>query len=346
MPAGETFWLSAAREGVLALLWQRLEAAATDMDRQTVAPHLRQQATRFLQCQQATRQALAVAARHDIPVICLRGQALAQGLYGSPLLRPQSDVDILVNPAHLKRLSDVLLADAFQPVPSCPALFRHGQILLDVHVDPIGIARIAARAHMTSLRATDFFRHATPGTLCGQPVLYPASEIMLPYLCLHALKHSFDRLIWLWDIALLAQRISEEGEWQEVQAGIVRFQLQRPCFFALSYVRRHMDASVPEALLHAIRPDMDWREQSLLARFLAHDIPPYLAERMFARMIPETRRRLDFWRETIFPAGEVRQQFSGTSDCAGCNFIRDRLGRMLRLCGQAWGEAVALLRYR
>ncbi len=346
MPAGDAFWLSAAREGVLALLWQRLEAVATDTDRQTVAPHLRQQAARFLQCQQATRQALAIAARHDIPVICLRGQALALALYSRPLLRPQSDVDILVNPADLERLSRALQADTFMPVPSCPALFRHGQILLDVHVDPVGIARIAARAHMTSLRATDFFRHATPGTLCEQPVLRPAAGIMLPYLCLHALKHSFNRLIWLWDIALLARRISGDGGWHDVQAGIIRFRLQRPCFFALSYVRRHMAASVPETVLHTIRPEMDWREQSLLARFLAHDIPPYLAERVFARMIPETGRRIDFWRETIFPSGEVRKQFSGTSDCAGCNFIRDRLRRMLRMCGQVWREAAALLRYR
>ncbi len=341
----DAFWSAAAREGVLALLWHRLEATATNEDRQRIAPQLRRQAARFMQCRQVTREALAAAHHRNIPVICLRGQALAEGLYTPSSLRPQSDVDILVAPPDMERLSGALREGRFLPVPSCPMLFRRGQMLLDAHVDPIGIARIAARAHMTSLRAEDFFQHATAGAICGQPVLVPTSRVMLPYLCLHALKHSFNRLIWLWDIALLARQITRENGWEAVAEGIAAYRLQRPCFYALSYVRQHMAAPVPDTVLTATHPPMGRRERSLYARFMAHDIPPYLAERTFARMIPQMDRRLDFWRETIFPAGGVRRQFAGTTDCPNCNFIRDRLRRLLGLAALIWREALALLRY-
>jgi len=338
------FWQAATGEGMLSVLWHRLDKTKLPEERGQAVPDLRMQTAQFMRSRQVTGEALAAAHRRHIPAICLRGQALAEGLYENPAQRPQSDVDILVATADMPAFAEALQAARFEAVPLCPTLFRYGRILLDVHTDPIGIARIAARAHMTSLRAEGFFLHAVPGTLCGQDALVLEHRVLLPYLCLHALKHSFDRLIWLWDIALLAHRIECEQTWDAVCDGIREYQLERPCYFALSYVRRHMSAPVPEAILQAMRPSMGRRERSLFARFMAHEVIPYMAERLFARMIPDANNRLAFWWETILPDREVRQQFSGSADCAGCNFIRDRIRRLFGLCALLWREVGGLFR--
>jgi len=152
---------------------------------------------------------------------------------------------------------------------------------------------------------------------------------MLPYLCFHALKHSFERLIWLYDIKLLAEQVAKRDEWGEVASGIAEYKLERPCFYALSYVKTHMQAPVPDELLQHIQPDMGFVETRLFRRFMKHEIIPYLAERLFSRMLPDFARRVAFWKETIYPREEVRKQIAG-GGCVKCNFIRTRLKQLLK----------------
>ncbi len=336
------FWQSAMREGILAVLWQRLSGVKMpDEARRLVTPDLRAHTAEIMYMRKASAEVLAAAHSLGIPVICLRGQALAESLYENPAARPQSDVDVLIGSADVPEFTAALQTLGFTPTPLYPMVFERGQVLVDAHTDIIGIARIASRAHATSLRSGEFFRHSKQGELCGQPALLLEERVLMPYLCLHALKHSFGRLIWLWDIALLARRIDEAQAWAEVADGIRAYRLERPCYYALSYVQRHLDAPVPRSVIQSIRPAMGWREARLFERFMAHETVPYMAERLFARMMPDMNTRLAFWRETVFPRREVREQFP---DTAGRNFIRDRLRRLLGMFLLIWREILALFR--
>jgi len=345
--ASEDVWQTAMKEGLVAVLWHAIQGRQLSAGiKHLVAPHLRECMAQTMRCRQVTGEVLEVAGRAEIPVLCLRGQAVAELLYEDAAMRPQTDVDILVHAADVHKLGEALRSLGFAPTPLYPMLYERGQVLLDTHTDIIGISRIASRASMTSLRSAEFFRYAKQGSLCGQSALLLESRVLLPYLCLHALKHSFDRLIWLWDIALLARRVEREEGWPAVIRGIRGYRLERPCFYALSYAHKYMDAPVPAALLRAMPPAMDWRETSLFARFMAHETVPYLAERLFARMMPDRKTRMAFWYETVFPKADVREQFAGAGDCPGCNFIRDRLKRLCGMFLLAWREARALFHFR
>ena len=340
------FWQAAADERIIAVLWHVVRSQSVSADAKIlVSPYLRMQTVEAMQCRQVTGEVLAAANSAGVPVLCLRGQALTEPLYGNPSLRPQSDVDILVGSTDVPGIADALRGIGFTPTPFYPMVFERGLTLVDVHTDIIGIARIASRAKMTSLRAAEFFRHAKQGSLCSQPALVLEHRVLLPYLCLHALKHSFDRLIWLWDIALLARRIEEEQAWPEVVDAIRIYRLERPCYYALSYVHNHLNASVPEDVVASIRPQMSWREKSLFARFMAHERIPYMAERVFSRMMPDAASRRAFWYETIFPRPEVREQFAGDTDCPNCNFIRNRIRLLLGSVVLIWRELMALFRF-
>lgn len=320
-------WRAAADEGVAACLWQRCRHdpavhAGLPGELQT---ELREQAMSLMLARQTLRSVLEAFTAAGVPVICLRGQAVAQAVYDPSGQRPQNDVDLLVMPEHAEDAVTLLRQAGYVPTPMYPMLFERAGMLVDLHTEPLGIERIRSWAHLTPLNAEDFFRHAVQGQLEDRPALLLPLQLHLPYLCFHALKHSFERLLWLWDISLMARRVEADGLWGDLLDRIREYRLERPCFYALSYARAHLGAPVPEMVLTTIRPQMDGRERRLFDRFMRHEDVPFLAEQLFSRMMPNTLMRAMFWCETVIPRREVRQQISDTSEYGGWHFIRKRI---------------------
>jgi Uncharacterised nucleotidyltransferase len=334
------FWSRAWREGVGACVWHALQQQGIRLDAsiraQCVEQPLREQVTHTLALRAATAEILEQFADKGIDMIILRGQAVAETLYTPATLRPQTDVDVLVDAADVPRVNELLTGLGFAPLPPLPQVLARGDVLLDVHTEPLGIERIASWALLTPLRAPDFFRHAQRKSMLGVTAIQPDAGVVLPYLSFHAMKHSFERLIWLWDIALLARNIDADGAWDEVATGIAEYALERPCFYALSYASEHLAAPVPTSLLDALQPRMDWRERQMFRRFMRHESVPFMAERIFARMQPDFAHRLAFWRETIWPSEEVRRQVDADPSARG-----GFMGKRARQIGKA---ALFLLR--
>jgi len=333
-------WVGAAHaEGVHGLLWPRLAARPGIVLPQAL---MHEHRAWILRMRHATAQILDALGRAGIPAICLRGQALAS-LYGDQAgLRPQSDIDLLVAEDRLLEAKQVAWDLGFRPDELYRHHFGRGDVQLDFHFEPLGIERIQAWAHLTPLRTADFFDAASTGEVAGTAALVLEPHVLLPYLAFHAMKHSFERLIWLCDIAELAHRIEAQGLWPQVQQGILDYGLQRPCYFALAYVQAHLGAPVPDAVLSAIRPAMGWAERRLFARHMRHETIPFLAERIFSRMMPSLGYRLAFWRETIYPRYEVRRQIAETG-CVKCNFTRKRLRLLLRALRGLFSESWRML---
>jgi len=335
-------------EGIDGLLLPMIEGIETDEIheevREAYRSRLREKKAGYLRMNHVCAQVLDALNAAEIPVICMRGLAVSSKLYGDRAhLRPQSDIDLLFHIEQMMDAKQVLWDIGFRPDHAYQNIFVRGDISLDLHHEPLGIERIQAWKHLTSLRAPDFFTEARDGELAGESALLIGSKVELPYLCFHAMKHSFERLIWLYDIALLSNKIDADDAWDEVLKGIETYALQRPCFYALSYVKKHLQAAVPDQVLAAIRPNMGFVERRLFNRFVGHEIIPFLAERIFARMMPDFSHRIDFWRETIYPRYEVRQQMAN-GGCVKCSFIRTRLKQVLKAIGSFLREGWLLLR--
>lgn len=309
------------------------------------ALNVRERKAHYLRRQHALRQVLSALQAAGVPVICVRGMAVTETLYGDKAyLRPQSDVDLLFDDELMLSAKQALWDIGYRPDQVYRNIYFRGDIALDLHSDPLGVERMHTWQYLTPLTRKHFFAMAEQGELLGVPALMLPAGIHLPYLCFHALKHSFERLTWLNDIALLARDIDGKHQWDEVLAGIDAFALQRPCFFALSYVAQYLQAPVPDRVLEKIRPNMGIIERGLFTRFMAHETIPYLAERLFARMQPDLKHRLAFWKETIYPRYEVRQQIAG-SGCVKCNFIRKRLKQLAAAAWMFCREGGLLFRY-
>ena len=344
----EQLMLRSMHEGVDGLLLPMLESNKTpDIHvevRDAYRLRLRERQAGYLRTRHVCSQVLAALNEENIPVICMRGLAVSERLYGdSAYLRPQSDIDLLFHTAQMMDAKQVLWDIGFRPDHAYRNIFVRGDISLDLHDEPLGIGRIQAWEHLTPLRAPDFFADAEHGNLADEEALLISTKIELPYLCFHAMKHSFERLIWLYDIALLAKKIDADDAWDEVLLGIQKYALKRPCFYALSYVQKHLQAPVPDEILDAVRPNMGFVERRLFKRFMQHEIIPFLAERLFARMMPSFTHRLEFWRETIYPRYEVRQQMAN-GGCVKCSFIRTRLKQVFKASLGFMREGWLLLR--
>ncbi len=346
VPEDLNFWYMMCADGVFLCILDKLDEqqraripaeAMKGMDK-------RMRQASALRMKHAMSQILREVNAARIPVIVMRGQMLAEGLYAAPDLRPFTDFDLLYDEQHSLMLKQTLGNHlGYAPPEKFPNLFKKGDLVIDLHTEPLGIERIQSWAGLTPLRAPDFFKYAEEGELAGEKALLVHPRVNLPYLCFHALKHSFGRLVWLYDIALLANQVSADGLWDEVLQGIEEYRLQRPCYYALSHVKQHLGASVPEDILAAIKPEMGFVEQRLFRRHMNHEVIPYLAERLFARMLPDFKHRMEFWRETIYPRYEVRAQIAG-GGCVKCSFIRKRLKQLVKAGWLFIKEGVSLVR--
>lgn len=334
----EDFWYHARMEGVSALLWHRLCTAGVQLPAAItvmIAETLREQAIERSQMQRAAAEVLQQLHDAGIAVVVLRGLALAERLYPRVDLRVQSDIDLLVAPQQMAATLAQLRQAGFTPINDWqPHLLGRGSVLIDLHDEPLGVNRIRSWRHLTPMCAATFVAHSSPATIAGAPAMVIDDALQLPWLCFHALKHSFERMVWLWDIALLAERISRSEGWPQTLAMVEQMRLQRPCYFSLRYVADRLGVEVPQQVVSRLAPSMDWREQALLQRHLNHEQIPFLAERLFARMLPSWRLRRVFWWETVVPRREVREQIAA-GGCVRCTFIRTRLRQL--------GLALALL---
>ncbi|MDQ6954998.1 MAG: nucleotidyltransferase family protein [Mariprofundaceae bacterium] len=346
LPQDMDFWYMLRSEGVFFCACKKLSEAQRQQIPDEIMKGMDERAytASSLRMKHALGHILRELNAAHVPVICLRGQALAESLYEPASMRAYSDFDLLFDQQNSLVLKQILGNRLmYRPADKFPSLFKKGDFIIDLHSEPLGIERMQSWSHLTPLRAPDFFKHAETGMLASEEALYIHPRVNLPYLCFHAMKHSFDRLIWLYDIALLAEKIEgdvkrnieknieKRGGWDAVLEGICEYKLERPCFYALAYVQEHLNAPVPGYILEAIRPDMGFVERRLFARHMKFEVIPYLAERLFARMQPSFKHRVEFWRETIYPSDEIRAQIAG-GGCVKCGFIRRRIKQITRAC--------------
>ena len=156
-----------------------------------------------------------------IPTVLLKGVALSQRAFGSPLLRGAVDIDLLIRPhdvgAAWQALERAGLRQINPPVPLkgarlalfCRAakdsLHRHpgGGPVLELHwrlADEMAEPLMPAETELTTIMLAP-----------GQNVRMLDDPTLFLYLCTHGAAHGWARLKWLADVAALLHRSSDGG---------------------------------------------------------------------------------------------------------------------------------------
>ena len=183
----------------------------------------------------ALDEIVAAMGAAGVPVLLLKGAALARRVYPEPGLRPMGDMDLLVPGEALPLATETLHRLGFRNLAAAdppgwqaehrhaPALFRGVEGLLvqvELHTDLF--AQSGEAAPQPADPWADPLAFRLPG---AEEARSPSHEVMLLHLCWHLVNLRHDpaqvarpRLIWVTDILGYAQRFAEEIDWPGLRA--------------------------------------------------------------------------------------------------------------------------------
>ena len=165
--------------------------------------------------------------RVGVQAVCWKGPALAKNLYGSFVDREFSDLDFLISPQQLSMAAQILTElgfkrhdktenskfnDRIAGLDCDKSFFRPTDgVYVELHIE-IMPARFSAWRNKRPYaeRAVSF---ALPGTV---EALQLSPEDLLTSLCAHGIKHNWEHLKWVVDIALFIEVYRDLLDWGAV----------------------------------------------------------------------------------------------------------------------------------
>ena len=230
----------------------------------------RQDAVRDMAVTLEVRRLLVVLAEAGIVSLVLKGSALALWLYREPWHRVRSDFDLLVpDRAAAEAAVELLLAQGYALIAGVTpeiadgyevALQRGDGIVIDLHWRLLNTAVLA--------RALSW--HELDADAIALPALHPSARGLgqVHALC-HALLHRVtnlakgdgNRLIWLFDVHLLASRMGAQG-WSAFLRLCADKGIAMPSLHGLRATRAALGTAVPadlEAALDSLAAAESWQ---------------------------------------------------------------------------------------
>ncbi len=193
---------------------------------------------------------------HDasIPVIPLKGVALAQSLFSDSAARVCSDLDLFVPAGQVDRAVNVLTSAGYRDLYG-DAFFRklalrHGRhlelqrehagqpLLIELHWE------LVQHSSRNDDAVADLWSEALPATCFGSPALAPSPEWELLYLAVHAAEHAWQSLKWIADIHQLCRR--RPPAWPRLKEKAERFELDLVLRQTLAVCSHLLELRLPE----------------------------------------------------------------------------------------------------
>jgi hypothetical protein len=255
----------AEREKLLPVLWNRLRGHAAGVPRE-IADRIHAQAAvtefRMAMTEVTLQQAVEQLAAENIPVLLLKGAALATTVYPSFAARPMGDVDLLVRPEDAQRAWQLLVDAGWRPELAGGEQFFEGHHHLVGLVDSRGL-NLVLEVHRGMLPTpgpfrfdeAEVWRDARAIRLGSSEAWVPSDQHQLLHLCVHfAWSHMLISGIGRTarDVATLLER--GDVDWDRFVPLARRTQAASCAYWTLTISRTLAGARVPDRVLEALRP--------------------------------------------------------------------------------------------
>lgn len=322
--------VSAKQHGVAPLLYYTLHATDVPIP---IPPHLWQtlQQEYYLTTAYNTllygalNRILTVLQQEHIPVVVLKGAALANTLYPEIGLRPMVDIDLLVPDEHLERAVQVVHSLGYDSSEKRAGFGRahmhhitlHNRFahrpILEIHHDLI------IRGSDYRPPSLDWFWSQTRGwpgrsyaSEDGQAVEHTGSLVTIAqfspaanllYLAAHiTLQHgvALSKLIWLYDVHLLLTRHAEDIDYADLLTQARTFRWSAALHMTLAQMQRCFGSPLPHGLLDALKAQCDSQAIRLVQQKAS---PTSTRTRNMLRelVLMSWQERISFMSSTIFP---------------------------------------------
>lgn len=302
-------WLlaAAATHQVTPLVYHRLSAVCPEEVPPDVLKQLRgrflENARRSLTLTGALQKMLEELEGRGIQTMVLRGPVMSTSVYGSVALRQIADLDILVARDDVPAAAEVLaklgyrLLEPFTPTQQALTLRTDYNFHLE-REDGVAVElhwKLAPGFFAWDYDAGQWWGRAVRTLFCGRQVLAPSPEDLLVLLCVHGLKHGWDRLRQVADVAWLV----EGGglDWQEANRLAAATGVARALYLGCRLASDLLGARVPERIQRRTSAD---RAATILARYLVAEFRQLggPARGYFSRSLLHLRAR-ERWRDRM-----------------------------------------------
>ena len=243
-----------------------------------------------------------------VDVVLLQGMALLQEAYEDVGLRPMKDMDLWVLPGNYQQLVDILGRQKYERDLLYPGTFRKGEIVLDIHTHLLWADRIKAREYLLSKSQDEIFRRSGRISIEGRKVLCLSPQDHFLYLGLHALKHNFERLIWLVDIKCLVAGWNG-ADWNALIERAEEIGHRKTLLYVIYLLTRIFNLKLTAEISSCLNnwPPGFLEKKILHRRIEGHSIPTW-AQLMMISNGRKFGERMSFLYETLFPRPEVLRQ--------------------------------------
>ncbi len=270
----------------------------------------RQQVAAELVRRHELTQVLTKLGEIGVGALVLKGAALAYSVYDEPSTRERGDSDVLVSKADAERAAEVLVALGYAPTLSAGgklATYQHtyrgrlhsvdlhweisnAQLFASTLVYPNltrrAVAIPALGPHARALSATDALLHA---------LVHRATHVNAPYYVDGVPYHEHNRLIWLYDIHLLATAL-DAAAWNDFEARAERHQIRAVCLDGLLAAKDAFATDLPAKLVASFEAVGDTEPSAGYLRVgrLHHTL-------VELRALPTWRKRMRLVRDVVLP---------------------------------------------
>ena len=206
------------------------------------------------------QQVLQALHQNHIRFVVLKGYALAFSVYSRPSLRSRSDIDILIDPSQQGELRKIMTDMGFanprgwQPKEILNQFSMRKTLSAGLNIDFDIHLKINNDVNLKGLLQLDeLLTNATRLKQSNVPVINIPNGII--HAAIHLLHHrnvgDMVKLIWLYDLQLLCEKINQTQQQQLVEA-VEQKRLKKPICFALSLADEMFDNAALKSVMASL----------------------------------------------------------------------------------------------
>lgn len=257
-----------------------------------------------------------------IPVVLLKGSAVALQLYPDPGLRPLKDLDLLIAESQVASVRGLLAGRGYSPLPEMIGGFEErfstqqaysrpgpNPAQVDLHWHPFVVGYYRKR-----IPVDWFWQHTSTIVVEGRVTRALAPEAQFIHLAAHyALHHHTERLIWLYDLALLVAAHRDDMNWDEVLIRLGAFKLTRSIESTMAQVKQWWGVSMPDEIVRGLQALSSGTYERILFS-LASGGESQARVILDGIDLPTHRARLGYWLRHMFPTASYMRTRYGISN--------------------------------
>ncbi len=247
-----------------------------------------------------------------IKTLLFKGPAVDYFIYDN-FFRPRIDLDIVVEDGQMLALEKALFDLGYgvseeeknYPLPeylNSRLFIPRSDGLVPVHIHKhlinnmfLTVDRVLSMEMKDVWKETEFFRNYR--------YLYMLKpELNIVYLCEHGLKHDFDQIIFLYEIATLLCSYQEGLDWKKLGELSEDFGLGRAVYYGLYFVKEVLSVDVPGEVLDRLKPGkISFGEKIFIKNTLIRNNRRYASYPVYLAMRRGLSKKANFIFRTLFP---------------------------------------------